>query len=241
MKEQLVFDDLFLDGEAVRDANGKYLITSQQEWEKLFVGSGKRLPTLAEYITFFKQLDERNDSAALDGIMQDLQKNVLCTGTKIDYRRSNLPLESGYLHILIQDSAWQIALQDLLQHDVEEAISVLEKVSGKRPYIFTSSAEGRRTPDKAVWLNFYEVRFCLSCDYLPVSTIGRARGVRESTSVSELNVPISAAPKNEQFEILPAPESFSKPKVIHDSKNLEWARRLLDGSAGGTVIDWKRH
>ncbi len=242
MKEQLVFDDLFLDGEAVRDAKGKYLVKSQQGWEQYFAGSGKRLPTLAEYVTIIKQLDERNDSVALGSIRQDLRESALCTGTKIDYRTSNLPVDAGYLDVLVKDSAWQTALQDLLKQDVEETVDLLQRTSGKRPYIWTPGAYGRTAhPERAVWLNISSDRFNLDCYDNPISSGGRARGVRESTSVSELNVPISTAPKNEQSEILPAPESFSKPKVIHDSKELEWARRLLDGSAGGTVIDWKRH
>ncbi len=176
-------DGLFLDGEAVRDAKGKYLINSQQGWEQYFAGTGKRLPTVCEYITIIKQLDERKDPAALQGLLQDLRKRTLCTGTKIDYGKSNLPQGDGYLDNLIKDSAWRTALQDFLQHDVEETTNMLQKVSGKRPYIWTPDAAGRiSTPERAVWFDIYAGRFLLSCSYCPIGISGRARGVRRESA-----------------------------------------------------------
>ncbi len=175
--EPIMLDNLILDSEAVRDADGKYFVKSQQGWEQYFAGTGKRLPTVAEYITIFKQLNERSDSA-IEGIMQDLCENALCTGTKIDYRTSNLPVGGGYLNILMKDSTWWTELQDLLQHDVEEAINMLYEVSGKHLYIWTPDASGRKSrPERVVWLDVYADKFILNCSGSPF-VIGGARGVR---------------------------------------------------------------
>ncbi len=177
--EPIVLDHLILDSEAVHGADGKYLVKSQQGWEQYFAGTGKRLPTLNEYLVAIKQLDERNDSVALGSIMQDLRESALCTGTKINYRISNLPVGDGYLDVLVKDSAWQTALQDLLQHDVEEATNILQKVSGKRPYLWTPDASGRESrPERAVWLSIDADRFYLYCNLNPISYDGRVRGVR---------------------------------------------------------------
>ncbi len=177
--EPIALDHLILDGEAERGADGNYLVKSQQGWEKYFAGSGKRLPTLPEYITIIKQLDERDDSAALGSIRQDLRESALCTGTKIDYRTSNLPVGNGYLDILAKDSAWRTALQDLLKQDVEETVDLLQRTSGKRPYIWAPIADGRTAhPKRAVWLDIGADRFGLGCDGGPIYGIGRVRGVR---------------------------------------------------------------
>ncbi len=169
--------DLDLDDEAVRGADGEYLIKSQQDWKQYFAGSGKRLPTLVEYITIIKESEQTNRSQ-LESIMQDLRESSLCAGT-IDYRTSNLPVGNGYLDVLVKDSAWQTALQDLLQHDVKETTNILERTSrGKYPYIWTPDASGRKShPERAVWLNIYTGRFLLNCDN-PISYGGRVRGVR---------------------------------------------------------------
>lgn len=165
-----------LDREAVCGADGKYLTKSQQGWEQYFAGSGKRLPTLTEYITALKKIEQTN-SSMLEGIKQDLRENSLCTGTKIDYRTSNLPVGNGYLDVLVKDTAWRTALQDLLQHDVKETIDLLQRTSRKRPYIWTLDASGRKShPERAVWLGIDTGRFYLDCINDPFNSSGRARG-----------------------------------------------------------------
>ncbi|MEK6939313.1 MAG: hypothetical protein AABX31_01155 [Nanoarchaeota archaeon] len=175
----LLDNGLQLDGEAVRDANGKYLQQSQQGWEKHFAGTGKHIPTVSEYVSTIKQLDERGDHAS-QGLLQDLRESWLCAG-KIDYNNSNLPSGSGYLNQLVKDPAWKRALEDELFHyDAHEAVSVLQTVTGKRPYIWTPGASGRKShPERAAWLVILTDRFYLSCGSDPIDGNGRSRGVRE--------------------------------------------------------------
>src|SRR3989344_5244795 len=108
---------LLLDGEAERDCKGKYMRNTQQGWATRYAGTGKRIPALAEIISGIRQADQQNDSAALQGILQDLREDWLCAG-KLDYDRSNLPVGNDYLDVLVKDSAWRKALQDeLFQYD----------------------------------------------------------------------------------------------------------------------------
>ncbi len=239
MKEQLVLDAFVLDGEAERDPNGSYRLDSQPGWEAYFASTGKRLPTICEYITIIKQLDERQNPA-LHSLLQDLREYFLCTGTKIDYGKSNLPQGEGYLDDLIKDSAWRKPLEDeVLQYNPKEAAGIIQRASGKRPYIWTPDAARRiSTPGRVVWLLINTDRFILNCGINPIYDSGRARGARDGVSVSEQDASIDITPQNKISELLPATESFDKPKVIHDPKSLEWARRLLDGTANGTIIDY---
>ncbi|HLD78994.1 MAG TPA: hypothetical protein VJA18_00365 [Candidatus Nanoarchaeia archaeon] len=178
--EPIVLDNFWLDGEAERGADGEYLAKSHLGWEEHFAGLGKRLPTVQEYIVTLKHLSERDDSF-LPGILQDLRESALCTGPLLNYRNSNIPLGDGYLDQLVKDSAWKNALQDeVLQYNVPEAADILLRVSGKRPYILTPSAQGREYhPEMAVWLYIDTDRFYLLCDNNPFNLIGLARGVRE--------------------------------------------------------------
>ena len=177
---------LILDREAVRNPDGSYRYDCQQGWEEYFVGIGKRLPTVQEYIKALKQLDERNDPA-LEGILQDLTESYLCTGLRIDYTKSNIPLGSNYVDNLINNPAWQKALEDELFHyDAREVVDVLQRASGKRPYISTPSAYERKSyPERAVWLDILADRFGLYCGYGPINSGGRARGVRAAGACAE--------------------------------------------------------
>ncbi len=176
--EPIVLDNLFLDGEAVRGADGGYLIKSQQGWEEYFAGTGKRTPTVSEYVRFIDHTHKVN-RPALEGLLRDLKESALCAGT-LNYEKSNLPVGSGYVDQLITDP-WKNALQDeVLQYDVNEAVEVLQRASGKRPYIWTPNAAGRRSrPERAVWLVIDTDRFILNCSANPIINIGRARRVRE--------------------------------------------------------------
>ena len=174
---------LFLDGKAECDADGKYLVKTESEWEKHFASSGKRIPTVGEYIQTFKRLHEQKDPPALQGIIQDLLKSRLCAG-KINYDKSNLPLGSDYVDELIKDPAWRRPLEDeLFQYDVSKAVKVMQTISKKRLYILTPSASGRKAmPERAVWLLIDAGRFGLSCSDGPIYLSGRARGVRRESA-----------------------------------------------------------
>lgn len=238
-----IYSDLVLDGEAVRNLDGNYRIDSLQGWEEHLAGTGKRLPTVGEYIITFKHLDEIN-YPALQGILQDLRESSLCAG-KIDYIKSNIPAVSGYLDELMNDSACKNALEDEVFHDdAQEAVSFLYAVSGKRPYLWTPDAAGRKShPKRAVWVYISTDRFGLYCNINPINNIGRARGMR--TSVSEQKAPLGATA---EIKLLQAPVTTSPQndverfmQNIYDPKELAYATGLLNGSSSGTVMDWKKH
>ena len=177
----IVLDNgLLLDGEAERGADGKYLIKSANGWERYFIERGKRTPTIGELVTGLRQSEQRQDYVALQGILQDLKESALCAG-KMDYDKSNLPFGDGYLDELVKDSAWRRGLKDEIFHcDAPETISMLQRASGKRPYIWTPNASGRKShPERAVWLYIITDRFYLDCLNNPIYGDGRARGVRE--------------------------------------------------------------
>ncbi len=171
---------LLLDGEAEKDVKGNYMRNNQQGWEQRYANTEKRFPTIAELVSGLRQSEQRQDVAALQGILQDMKEDWLCVG-KLDYRNSNLPMGGGYLANLVKDPAWKRALEnEIFEYDAPETIDMLQRVSGKQPYLLTPDASGRRsTPERAVWLLIDTDRFGLSCSNGPIYGDGRARGVRE--------------------------------------------------------------
>ncbi|MEK6863124.1 MAG: hypothetical protein AABW53_00290 [Nanoarchaeota archaeon] len=180
--EPILLDNgLLLDGKVIRIPRGGYRISTQQGWEMHLAPLGKRLPTVGEYVAAIKKLHEGNDIDLARMLPQDLLEFALCTGTKIDYDKSNLPLGNGYLDFLVKDPAWKRALEDeIFKCDALETIDTIRCASGKRPYIWTSSAKSRKaTPETAVGLHSLVDKFDLDCYDSPFSNFGRARGVRE--------------------------------------------------------------
>ena len=244
MVEPITVGNLILDGEAEHDVSGNYLLKSQQSWEQYYAGSGKRIPTVGKYIITLKQLDKRNDPA-LQGILQDLREDWLCAGT-IDYSSSNLPLEGGYLDVFVKDQAWRRALEEELFHyDAPETVDMLQRISGKRPYIWVPDAKGRKSyPNRAAWLGIDIDGFYLDCDGDPIDNGGRARGVCE-TNEANGKVPTEVVPEPTLL-LEPADAKTNKYdnqlelQSIYKSAELEYARQLLDGISGGTVVDWKK-
>ncbi|MBI4147524.1 hypothetical protein HY494_02630 [Candidatus Woesearchaeota archaeon] len=183
----------YLDGKAVRKADGSYLINNQLSFEKYFASKkdGRRLPNASEWYAMIERLyDTKNP--ALEGIVCDLRESWLCTGTKINYT-GNIIIHPGSDHIncaipngnhwldeVIDDGEWKKVLRALFgPKDVERVPEVLEVVNGKRPYIWVPDATGRKSaPERAVWFDIATVRFGLDCLDDPVSGFGRARGVR---------------------------------------------------------------
>ncbi|MEK6900666.1 MAG: hypothetical protein AABX05_06070, partial [Nanoarchaeota archaeon] len=73
--------------------------------------------------------------------------------------------------------------KELFHRDVVEAVSILKQASGKEPYIWTPDESGRKSlPERAVWLGIDADRFDLDCLYYPISSNGRARGVRQESA-----------------------------------------------------------
>ena len=173
-----------------------------------------------------------------------MRESLLCTGTKVDYRNSNLPVGNGYLDELLLNSTWRTALQDLLQYDAEEAMNVLQRVSGKSLYIRTPDAYGRISyPERAVWLDILTDRFYLNYDSDPIDSLGRARGVYAGGSEQGLSS-LRGMPKSKLLYEPPIKNDDSSNQSdlrgIYDSDEFEYARRLLDGVPSGTVMDWKK-
>ena len=232
-----------LDGGAVRNPDGSYRTNSQQGWQWYFDIAEKRLPTVREYVAVLKQLHDQQ-SPALQGILQDLRESRLCTEITINYDKSNIPLGMGYINNLIKDSAWRKALEDeIFQYDVKEANRVLQEISGKRPYIWTPSAEGRKSnPKRAVWLNIYADRFSLNCDDLPIGILGRARGVRE-ISATDMNIEqkIQDALEVKLLRSAIIKDYNNNPaRPLYNPNDLEYVKRRMAGIPSGTVMDWKK-
>ena len=187
------YERIEFDGEAVRGSDGEYLIKSQNDWNEYFsrLGDGRRLPSLPEVYVIMERLHETKHPA-LAGIVRDLTESWLCTGTKNDYLDSTiihpgygtiecpLPLGDHWLDEVVENKPLENALQALLMcKDAKKAVKVLREVSGERPYIWTPSAEGRKSrPERAVWLNASTDGLYLYCGNIPINSLGRARGVR---------------------------------------------------------------
>ena len=202
--EPIVLDNgLLLDGEAGRGVDGKYLFNSMNGWKEHYAGTEKRLPTVAELISCLWQSEQKKDSVALQGMLRDMKEDWLCAG-KINYNNSNLPVGNGYLVDLVRDHTWKKALEDeLFQYDAPETIDMLQRVSGKRPYIWTPDATGRKSnPERAVWLSINTDRFNLYCYDNPIYDLGRARGVREGGAEGDAQKKGSASPATTEEERL---------------------------------------
>lgn len=182
----------YLDGEAVRGADGEYLIKSQREFEKYFAsGKDGRLPTAMEWYAMIERLHDTKNPA-LEGIVRDMKESWLCTGTGIDYAANTIvhpghgtiacPIPAGdhWLDEIIGDKKWKKVFQALFgPKDVERLPEVFQAVSGKRTYIWTPSAESRKSyPERAVWVIIDSDRFDLICNLIPIIILGRSRRVR---------------------------------------------------------------
>ncbi len=209
--EPIVLDNLVLDGEAERGADGSYLLKNQREWEEHFAGMGKRIPTVSEYVRFI-DYTRQNNRPAFNGIMRDLEETWLCAG-KIDYSKSNLPVGNGPVDQLLEDPFWQIALEDELFHyNAQRTVALLQEATGKRPYILTPDASGRKSlPERAVWLYIGADWFLLNCYGDPIDGNGRARGVRE----------VGAAGAREKYVNPPCRTPATKPEEVLEGKLVE--------------------
>ena len=217
--EPIVLGNLALDGEAVRDADGNYLIQNQSEWMSYLACSGKRLPTLPEYFAFIRHLQKENHPASA-GLLKDLQEDYLCTGTQFGYcHKKNtithfgdepsvisctIPEGNGYLDNLVKDNDWRKVVQIAFGHQkVDEVVEVLHRFSGKRPYLWTSSASKRKLiPERTVLLGTYTDRFYLYCLNDPFDSNGRARLVREVGTEGAKNTSAYREPAKTSEEVL---------------------------------------
>ena len=214
--EPIVLGNLALDGEAVRGEDGKYLLKTQQEWMSYLAYLGKRLPTLPEYFVFIHHLQKENHHAS-KGLLQDLLESWLYTGTIFGYQSNNtithlgdetrvipcaIPEGEGYLDILVKDDDWQKVVQTAFEHpDVDEVVEVLQKFSGKRPYIWTPTASSRKaTPKRAAWFGCSSYSLDLN-GYSNLYYYGAARGVRKKSSndlISAQEAPAGRGAKNQE-------------------------------------------
>ncbi len=183
----------YLDSEAVRKADGDYLIKSQHEFKKYFASTkdGRRLPSTRELYAMAERLQD-SKNPAFPGLVSDMKKSWLGSGTKTGYKKNTIthpdydpikctiPIGNHWLDEVIKDAEWRKVLQALFgPKDVERVPEVLQTISGKRPYIWTPDVSGREsTPERAVWLDIGTDRFYLSCYFNPIYGYGRARGVR---------------------------------------------------------------
>jgi len=87
---------------------------------------------------------------------------------------------------------------------------------------------------RSSWLHFFYGDSHFDAGFCGIDFIGHVRGIRRDVSISEQEALLDRTLKNKR----PSPESFDQPKIIHDQKGLEWARKLLDGTASGTVLDY---
>ncbi len=184
--------NLTLDGEAIRKADDSYFLSSQCGFEECFASEKEgRLPSTRELYALIERL-HNTESPSLAGIIRDLREAWLCTGTKIDYSKNiithpdfepiscTIPAGDHWLDEIITEKKWRKTFQALFgPKEVDRVPELLQAVSGKRPYIWTPSAESRKAnPERAVWLSSYADRFGLDCYNLPISLNGRARRVR---------------------------------------------------------------
>lgn len=195
---------LDIEGEVLKDRKGNDVIKSQEEWIRYYAGLGtqllnRRLVTLTEIYAVIEQW-EGTKNPALDGMVDDLRKSDLCTGTQFGYHNNHalithlgdsdpfnipctIPEESGYLDDLIKHDEWQTVVQGaLLCKEVDKAVELLHSVSGKRPYITTPIAKSRKSCSKRAAELFINDKFYLNCDSSPNGHCGCSRGVRKKSS-----------------------------------------------------------
>ena len=91
-------------------------------------------------------------------------------------------------------------MQTAFEHpDVDEVVEVLQKFSGKRPYIWTPTASSRKaTPKRAAWFGCSSYSLDLN-GYSNLYYYGAARGVRKKSSndlISAQESPQGAAQKS---------------------------------------------
>ncbi len=94
---------------------------------------------------------------------------------------------------------------------------------------------------RASWLGSFDYGSRFIAGGRDIDVNYRVRGVRRSASVSEHEAPQGAAP---EIKLLSAPANIeysepNRPLTHFDHAELEYAKRLLAGTAGGTVMDWK--
>ncbi|MEK6899614.1 MAG: hypothetical protein AABX05_00675 [Nanoarchaeota archaeon] len=245
MAKSIILDDLLLDGEAAKDSKGRYQIKNSEEWNKYYANFGKRLPDFPEYFRFIRRMDYTTSVS----LRRDLQENYLCTGTRLNYDTHaithfgagktivmphSFPEGEGYMDELIKYPSWRTIIREMFQYaDVDEALEILNKSIGKRPYLLTNfSIKVGNFSGGAVWIDINSDRFKLSCT--PIIILGRARGISVDNTFKE-------APSDmPQSKTSVAPDREQQKLTDEDPIALDYARRLLRGISTGTVMDWKK-
>ncbi|MBI4152694.1 hypothetical protein HY495_03215 [Candidatus Woesearchaeota archaeon] len=188
------YEHVSLDSNAARDEAGNYLIKNQPEWIDYWSERGRVLPSLPVWYAMLERLYDTKHPG-LGGIIDNLKKSWLATGTRVDYGQSKvihdygfpgmqtisgkIPEGNHWLKDILAQDQWRTAIQSLLLcKDVDKAVSVLQKAAGVPPYIWTADKRTRDShPQLAVWLN-------ASADWLNLDGSGNLASWGRSRSVA---------------------------------------------------------
>lgn len=115
-------------------------------------------------------------------------------------------------------------------------MEILSLTSGKAPYLLTPLHASRFDyPVKIAWLGCSDNSFFFDGDsYLYDNNA--ARGVRRGSEEKGQKSSPVATPEDK----LPSTLEVSDQRLHYSPKDLEWAKRLLAGTAGGTVLDYQK-
>ena len=194
-------DKVSLDGEAVRNDGGTYVMKTQKGWKEYYAdrNDGRELPSLPLMYAIIERLYEQRNPLIGKIIAEIIDTSGLCTSTTIKYaagttQRSRITHEQGRIFYGTQciipqggysltdnkkEEEWETTLQGLLMpKNLDKAIEVLDSSFRCKSRMLVLNAELRKEYSKrAVWLT-YSDGLNLYCDLRPDFYFGRSRGVK---------------------------------------------------------------
>ncbi len=171
-----------LDGALIGDAADKPITKTQDDWISYYKMAGGELLSLPLFYAIIEKVHTEKHPAGA-AIREDLQKHWIATSTRIDYKKNiithgfgfssvetyscPIPAKEHWLDKVKDKKAWRSALQALfMPKDVDQAIEVLHKFSGVRPYIWTET-DRKEKPIRAAFVGADPGGLDLICyDYL---------------------------------------------------------------------------
>jgi hypothetical protein len=174
------YDRIVIDGSCPKKTDGSYITKTQDDWAVYAKEKGKRILPFPLLVAAVEKMSETKHPGLPD-LVKDIQKSWYCTSSRIDYSEEkmihgygfpesfaqefNLPIGDTYLDEIVRERAWRSALQSLfMSRDLEKSIATLKNIFKVRPYIWSPSADNRKSnPLRAVFVNASPTSLLLFC------------------------------------------------------------------------------